>query len=652
MKGAVSNLLLLQAFLLSACRVWAIHHPVLSDEQVPSNANSRIVETLRVARQLRDSNRKLLQCSESLPAIQQALGSGSGTSCECVDIEGTDSSLVNCLDFCELCQPDLGLCVSYEYAFNFVQGNLSTFLGRLRYTQGRTDELEFQETYSGNGVGLSACSTSVNGVQCNSCSASPEGCEGGDAVLYDCSNIEAGAVFDECLGDFESIPETSVFVAYNTNFFNDADCIFFPTASPMPTETPFPTTPPKGKTQSPTSEAMATTMPPTRPPLITIKLNPFQIGVEFQAINGIEFDEAILNYLTTELNRFFPELAGVVLNRIQPDGAIPAFEATFEYEGEAVFLGGAPLALALEAAQRYILRDLVSLQEAITSNPDVGEDVFVVAVLIDADTLPPTPSPTMAPIAAKGKPVVKPKNPWYFRPKKSSKMGGKGGKMKGSKKASKKNMDKNSVSYYHPVPSPTYKMAMVNAMTMSNGNYPPAPTRPVMSWKYNMPMHDNGGTKMGSSKALMYGTWSMSQSNGMKASTGTTSSGGGNAWSMNNQGSIRNSNGLSYGGVWSNPRSHSSSSNNGSSSAKGNFSLTVNSSNNSSSSSNNKKKYGSWTWWQMMQSGQTMSNMNMWNGNSWKMGAMMYSYYPPGYWTRKKSGKNTKSAKKMKSGKW
>eukprot|EP00977_Amphora_coffeiformis_P008865 scaffold2000_cov156-Amphora_coffeaeformis.AAC.4 len=599
MKSVVSNLLLLQALLLqalllSAGRVWAIHHPVLSDEQVPPNVNSRITETLQVARQLRDSNRKLLQCSESLPAIQRALGSGSETSCECVDIEGTDSSLINCLDFCELCQPDLGLCVSYEYAFNFIQGNLSTFLGRLRYSRGRTDELEFQETYSGNGVGLSTCSASVNGVQCNSCSASPEGCEGGDAVLYDCSNIEPGAVFDECMGDFESIPETSVFLAYNTNFFNDADCIFFPTVSPAPTVTPLPTLPPKGKTQSPTTETMTS---PTRPPLITIQLNPFKIGVEYQTINGVEFDETVLNYFTTELNRFFPELGGVILNRIEPEGAIPAYEVQFEYKGEAVFLGDAPLPLALEAAQRYILRDLVSLQEAITANPDVGEDVFVVLTLIDPDTLPPTQSPTLAPTRTEGKPVTKHKHKWFFRPN-SSKKGKKGGKQ-GSKKASKKSMGKGQNYYYNPAPSPTY--------------YPPAPTRPLMSWKYNMPTYSNGGTKTGSSKALMYGTWSMYQ----PTSSAAMKPAAGNAWSMYNPGQS-NSNGLSYGGVWSNPRNQG---NNGSSSAKGSAAPKMNGN-------------GSFTWWQKMQYG---SNKNM-----------THSYYPPGYWAMKKSGKTMKSSKKMK----
>lgn len=490
----------------------------------------RIVETKEVARRLHESGRRLASCAESLPEVLNELGSGAATSCECLDIEGTDSSLVNCIDYCRLCRDELNLCVTYNYGYNFVNGEINTFLGRLVYDGRRADVLEFQENYGDT----STCSTSVNNVACNSCSFGTGDCDG--QLIVDCSNIEPGVIINECTGGFETIPETSVFVAYNPNFFDDRDCVFFPTTSPIPTHTPFPSLPP---TALPTRESDGeerTELPtssPTRQPFITLNLNQFRIGVQYSDLNANAFVQSVLDYLIAELNSYFPDLVGVILNRVEPaDGDLPPNEVVFVLDGEAIFLGTAPNETELEAAQRFILRDLVALQEAITSNPDVGFDVFVTFVSVVPDT--PMPAPTRSPSPLRGK--GKGKGNWAFKVSKSKKFKnkkGKKGKKDGGKMKSKKHMlkskekHKGSGSRYPPknyMPSPTYHYTPSMWPKNPANNWKKAPTEPAAtSWgkkgkktfkgsdKSSVYSKFGGGMtwkhKMGKKKVFSDGTW-------------------------------------------------------------------------------------------------------------------------------------------------
>jgi hypothetical protein len=314
-----------------------------------------------------------------------------------VDEGGTPSSVVTCEDWCKLCRDDLGLCVTYEYRFDFVGGNLNTFTGFLQYSEGRTDLLQFQQTYSGNGVGIASCAAAVNGVSCNSCTPSTGSCT--DGIVYDCSNIEANAVFDECTDDFEQIAASSIFVAYNENFFTDADCVFFgTTATPAPTDS---------KQQG---------------DLIAYDMPRFKVGIEFGAVDDVAFVQAVIDYLTLHLSRFYPALVGVVLDRVTPLVGEPLYKAAeFILDGDAFFFGMGPHPKSLIAAVNYLLSDTASLQQTITdANVGTGVKVTYTAVL-------PPPSPPSKPKApSKSSKTVS--GPWYFRPKAPNSKGkGKGG---------------------------------------------------------------------------------------------------------------------------------------------------------------------------------------------------------------------------------
>ena len=359
---------------------------------VSSPVDSRIQQTLQVARRLSGQERQLLNCAESLPAIQAALGDGSLISCECSD-SGAGSSTVTCQDFCQLCRDELGLCVTYDFEFGFVAGRLDSFVGRLEYSGSRTDRLEFGETYLGNGVDIESCSSIVNGVQCTSCTTSTGGCT--DGVVYDCSNIESGAVFDECQGDFEQIEPSSVFVGYNIEYFDDALCIYFPTASPAPTLTPMPT------------------VFDPYPDLIPYPFDQLRIGLQFKAINADAFVQVIVDYLTHNLNYFYPKLVGVVLNRVAPPLHAKLYErSTFVLEGDAFFMGGGPNPKALDAAVRYLMSDVDRIQQVLHKNaPSIGRDVYVtftgIVPLPDDKTDEDDPVP----------PKQQPQRPWYIRSK-------------------------------------------------------------------------------------------------------------------------------------------------------------------------------------------------------------------------------------------
>ena len=644
MRLLLSNLLILQIVVSLATPVFSL--PSTPDEaQHIKEVNSRVTETLQAARKLRDSQRQLLTCSESLPKIQEVLGDGAITSCECLEIEGTDSSIVNCQDFCKLCRDEWNLCVTYEFAFNFIQGDLQTFVGRLQYSGSRNDKLEFEERYSGDGVDVETCTARVNDVQCTSCAPSTGSCD--DGVVYDCTNIETGAFFDECEGDFQEIPETSVFVAYNVNFFNDGDCIFFPTQSPVPTLTPLPTREPE---TNPTDL-------PTRPALVTLPLRPFRIGIEYESLDDVEFSNAILDYITAQLNKFFPDLVGVVLDRIEPNGPIPPNEVMFLFEGEAFFLGNAPNQLALEAAQKYLLRDLVFLQQAITANDMVGREVFVVVVLIAPETFEPTPAPTPAPTR---KPGYYHKHPWYFHESKS-KMS-----MKSKKgKKSPKKMMKHAKHHYANPPSPPYpahdqwKMAPSKKMGY---NDPPTPMPPPMAWKNQMGhMYYSP-----SSKKPVPMTWKMKPSapttnwhmnyggngamqwSGQMPTWSNNKNGMGGTWAMSREP-------VMTGGLWSGNRAWSK--NSSDSTKMGTYSMKRTSSTFGSwqkKPADDKKGFMTWN--------NKMSYGSSWQMPTWKMSKWQMMKYSSGYYSKMKSGKkyyyrgqqmkSSKSKEKNKSGWW
>jgi hypothetical protein len=421
--------------------------------QAGPHLSERIEETASAVRRLRAAGRRLFTCDQALPSIQNELGSGSSV-CQCADLDSsTNSSFVNCANFCQLCRDDLDLCVSYDFGFNFVEGEITTYTSQLTYSGSRTDVLTFQENYDGEI--LQTCETGVNDVPCNSCGPSPGSCEE-DSVIYDCTNIEEGALFDDCAGGFEGIPATSVFAAYNTDFFDDGDCLLSPTVSAFPTESPM---------------TITTTASPSLPPILSLTLEPFQIGVEFFTLDEAEFVATLLDFLNEGLVSFFPEYVGVVLNSQEPDDGLPLGEAIFLFEGEANFLGIAPSQTELLAAQQVGLNNIAALQESIDENALVGTDVFVVVVVIS----PLSESPTMSPVGpftkGKGKGKGKGARPWSFQQpktmkKKKGKMyKGKQKKMKGKKKKGKKTSWGEGGNYA----SPTYPGAMKRSWSVTTG---------------------------------------------------------------------------------------------------------------------------------------------------------------------------------------
>jgi hypothetical protein len=455
--------------------------------QAGTRLSKRIEEATSVARRLSADGRRLATCAQALPEIQDTLGSG-GSVCQCTDLDSsTDSSFVNCANFCQLCRDDLDLCVEYSLGFNFVDGDITTFTGQLTYSGSRTDVLAFQENYEGEF--LQTCETSVNDVECNSCGPSPGGCEE-DSVIYDCTNIEEGATFDDCEGNFEEIPSTSVFAAYNTDFFDDGDCILPPTVSPFPTASPMTVT---------TTPAPSV---PSLPPILSLPLDRFEIGVEFDSLDEVEFVNTLLDFLNEGLVSFFPEFVGLVLNRLDPDDGLPMGEATFVFEGDANFIGTAPSQAELLAAQQAVLTDIAALQEAINANPLVGANVLVVVVMITPLSEPPTLAPAKP--FTKGKGKGKGTRPWSFRQpktmmKKKGKMNkGKKKKMKGKKKKKKgKKSSWGKGGYYA---SPTYPGAMKRSWSVPSGKMNGGGKMGGRMRKYKM-----GGKMYGMMGGKMYG---------------------------------------------------------------------------------------------------------------------------------------------------
>lgn len=136
------------------------------------------------------------------------------------------------------------------------------------------------ETYVDWGVLNTRC-ISVDDTSCRVCEES-KNCEGGNYYFYDCGNIEAGLVMDDC--DYsinDDIGKDSVFVGFNYGLYaEDTDTCFddskaylgnmggtsFPVASQTDSPTPSPTPPPTDPfTDIPTESPTPSPTPPPTP---------------------------------------------------------------------------------------------------------------------------------------------------------------------------------------------------------------------------------------------------------------------------------------------------------------------------------------------------------------------------------------------------
>jgi hypothetical protein len=116
-----------------------------------------------------------------------------GTECECLE-EGFGLS---CLDtVCLVCSPDsewIGCLENFDYGVDFTEDGVPRYWKcNMRYVSGRDEEISYViDSYE------KECSMAIDGVQCNSCSLYL--CSDGyQSIRMDCSNIEEGAVFDDC----------------------------------------------------------------------------------------------------------------------------------------------------------------------------------------------------------------------------------------------------------------------------------------------------------------------------------------------------------------------------------------------------------------------------------------------------------------------
>ena len=149
------------------------------------------------------------------------------------------------------------------------------------------------------------------------------------------------------------------------------------------------------------------------PDLIPYPFDQLRIGLQFKAINADAFVQVIVDYLTHNLNYFYPKLVGVVLNRVAPPLHAKLDErSTFVLEGDAFFMGGGPNPKALDAAVRYLMSDVDRIQQVLHKNaPSIGRDVYVtftgIVPLPDDKTDEDDPVP----------PKQQPQRPWYIRSK-------------------------------------------------------------------------------------------------------------------------------------------------------------------------------------------------------------------------------------------
>ena len=132
----------------------------------------------------------------------------SGTTCQCRQSEEGELSdgeedfiHLKCSDVCQTCNVEGKFCLEkYDYGFDLPAstGLDNLYHCNMRYIafEGapyRNEDVSYRRNYF-----TEECSLSINGTLCNSCLTDRKCPDGFSGYLIDCSNIEDGAVYDDC----------------------------------------------------------------------------------------------------------------------------------------------------------------------------------------------------------------------------------------------------------------------------------------------------------------------------------------------------------------------------------------------------------------------------------------------------------------------